>query len=1003
MAATDLVSPDAPPSPRRNREDIAPMEPAKEPEPESFSGREEADEDHDEGSPSIASARTTKAGACCTGKADAKAEEYEPMKKAVSNDGSWDKCEDESSDCIESNSNTKNNNWKIGCEHEQRHQGGDEPSKQRLAHCATHTASSPGSGLRSPAAGAGATPDEGEEEEDHSVDAPPLRLQDGGSPSCDEESGDAAVEAEQDARAQALEDEGCGEDEECVPRQRPALPSTDDLAEEVAEELLSPSSRGWLDRVPWPRCCKRRWAGLRARIAGLQEDEDGEDMLGDELLGTSTGSETGKEAGSQGSEWMVVHEGGLLTEEGETMTASSLASKLEKLLLLMMAPAVHGIPQLGVPGAMERADELLAQHGRDVDAAAREVVAGSERTVSQLVLHFCLERIPVLGCPTVLLRTTWGNLRSIFIIAALYGHDLDNPRTLNEAMFCLVPPGADDANAGPGPWDKYTTQDQVLAETTKKVARMLIKSALRNATGLQAAADCFELVSLLYNTCGQGAAQEDEDGFVHVLPTPASAARDLFRRKSLASSALLWGSLPLLVVGVFAPYIFQVAQGVPAFLAAVHAVLQWMPRPSCLRTLPALCIALVGLAFAARTLYRMLLPATARRRGFRFWLRRGIRQPKSWLQRAGGERLQRFVHDIREAWPWLVCLLVFGTHALLPAVSAYSAASVILNSVFSDDPSDGWDTLHRLLGVGLGLYSFCQVVLQHMQDEWPYACYGSWPHVARGMLRGLGTISAVARALSVLMAWTYASLVLDLALTRCGRWLGQYSVTSTSSVLGVMGPMAWAMGAVPGTSPLSVKAITFSLQLISIFSQQRLLELLSRREVLLRLIGAKRLTSQTLLLLLKGVSVALDGPWIGSSPLAEFLLKVAPPPIYCVVVVALRSHSVLVGTALVLTPRLISTQALSGWSAFVLGIAAGTYAAHSVLSVWYANQGDLDSPALRLALLVPGGVSSRAKGLLRDALADARKRAVQMVAMGLVKRLISWLWRPATLNPALAQ
>lgn len=59
------------------------------------------------------------------------------------------------------------------------------------------------------------------------------------------------------------------------------------------------------------------------------------------------------------------------------------------------------------------------------------------RSVSTVVLNFCLERIPVLGCPTVLLRTTWGprlrceaesanagNLRSILIIAAMYGRSL---------------------------------------------------------------------------------------------------------------------------------------------------------------------------------------------------------------------------------------------------------------------------------------------------------------------------------------------------------------------------------------------------------------------------------------------------------------------------------------------------------------------------------------------------------------------------------------------------
>ena len=99
--------------------------------------------------------------------------------------------------------------------------------------------------------------------------------------------------------------------------------------------------------------------------------------------------------------------------------------------------------KLGVLPAEERSAELLAQHERHVECAVREVVAGSERSVSTVVLNFCLERIPVLGCPTVLLRTTWGNLRSILIIAAMYGHDLESARVQHEALLCLVPPGDD--------------------------------------------------------------------------------------------------------------------------------------------------------------------------------------------------------------------------------------------------------------------------------------------------------------------------------------------------------------------------------------------------------------------------------------------------------------------------------------------------------------------------------------------------------------------------------
>merc|ERR1712151_1355154 len=108
----------------------------------------------------------------------------------------------------------------------------------------------------------------------------------------------------------------------------------------------------------------------------------------------------------------------------------------------------------------------------------------------------------------------------------------------------------------------------------------------------------------------------------------------------------------------------------------------------------------------------------------------------------------------------------------------------------------------------------------------------------------------------------YASLLFDLLATRLAWRVGQMLPDSPGTALGVNAPMAWALGAIPGTNPLeSAKAVTFSLQLVSIISQRQLVELLGRREVIFQLIGAERLTAQTLLLLMKGVSVALDGPW----------------------------------------------------------------------------------------------------------------------------------------------
>lgn len=209
--------------------------------------------------------------------------------------------------------------------------------------------------------------------------------------------------------------------------------------------------------------------------------------------------------------------------------------------------------------------------------------------------------------------------------------------------------------------------------------------------------------------------------------------------------------------------------------------------------------------------------------------------------------------------------------------------------------------------------------------------------------------------------------------------------------MGILGPLAWLLNADGHelSHPFAnEKSMIFCMNLISVISQQRLVEVLARREVLLRLIGAERVMASTICLLLKGVSVACT-PSKSQNPIAEFLVRVAPPPAACVAIIALRDHAMPLGIAVVATPRMTVTFGSS--SCLILGLLGGAYAAHAVLSVWYLHRADLDSAALRLAMLVPGGVSSQAKGLLRGVLAGAHRRAVQMMAMGILQRAFRWL------------
>jgi len=245
----------------------------------------------------------------------------------------------------------------------------------------------------------------------------------------------------------------------------------------------------------------------------------------------------------------------------------------------------------------------------------------------------------------------------------------------------------------------------------------------------------------------------------------------------------------------------------------------------------------------------------------------------------------------------------------------------------------------------------------------------------------------------VFAAWAYASLALDLAATRVSALMYDTPQAGVTA-LGVVGPLSRLLG-VPGpagaSSPFrSTRAAAFCLNIVSVTSQQRLFELLGRREVLLRLIGAEHVTASTIVLLLRGVAVACSRG--ANVNVAEFLTRAAPPPACCVIIVALRSRAMLVGGALVLAPAVASGKFVGSGTSFCMGLLAGSYAAHTLLWVWYACREDMDSPALRLAMLVPGGASMRAKGLLRGALAGARTRAVQMMAMSIWERFATWFW-----------
>lgn len=439
--------------------------------------------------------------------------------------------------------------------------------------------------------------------------------------------------------------------------------------------------------------------------------------------------------------------------------------------------------------------------------------------------------------------------------------------------------------------------------------------------------------------------------------------------------------LPILIIGAGAPSIFNLLSYTPAAVQATLSMWYRLPNEA-LDLLPSALLTVFGLGLALHVLGPV-----------------GPTGLRNLYPRRLYNRIQQSaIMEAFQSWsPQITTVVVFSVHALLPSFSAYSAVKMAMPVGSSNVRiPHGWGLLHWLSFTLLGTYNLAAVVLSHIQNEHP-----PQNRFMQGMMHILENFQTISKACCVFAAWVYTSIALDLTATWI--WYGAFhcdgstaGTAQKTTLLGVVGVVAFILGAPGDVNPLaSERTIIFVLSALSVASQQRLLDLLRRREVLLRLIGAERVMASTLCLLLKGVAALVNGRAI-----AEFLMRVAPPAPVCVLIVVARKHAVGFGISLAVLPLLGDW----GWLAsLVVGLVTGAWITAVILHEWYTNAPDLQSEATRLIFLVPGNVSFRAKGLLKDLLDNARKRAVQFVAVGLLDRAVRWAWtrvgRRAALPP----
>eukprot|EP00392_Amoebophrya_sp_AT5.2_P008205 g8224.t1 len=548
------------------------------------------------------------------------------------------------------------------------------------------------------------------------------------------------------------------------------------------------------------------------------------------------------------------------------------------------------------------------------------------------------------------------------VIAALYGHDVNTPRVQHEILTCLVPQGSPEEMGTPA-----DNTSVLLTDTAGKVAKAIIKNAVERATGLRLCADVVELATLMYNLYTPASQNkiEDDSGFVHVGCTPTATARQYFRPKMLNQINHVY--VPLLLMGCIAN---QIAQ-------------------------------MLDLLFASS--WWLILPVLGGTSGLVYYSYRRVDDIASFFRTIPG---------------YYLTVVVFGIHALMPMFSAFASMQMVMPfCLHALDWSSSFEEFSVfLLGSGPFIEKFVQ--------RWNFLLL---PINPRG---GTGDNSADAHRL--LKRTVHCILLLRrMFLIGCGCVFAIYSVAWMEYLGGALflgaGQRGLMLGKVqdqdqqdlnhdredsqgqqqPHSAAASnklsdedreadwivweflVRSRILMLAALSAWCQHHVTDVLRKREVLLKLVGAERILANSLCLLLNGIAI-VSGTHITNVTLAEFLEKITPPAIVCCGIVAARSRSLLLGFALSLFPAIEARflPLVNYGGSFITGVVISAWA-FVILGKEYLKHGRSmeASHAYRLAYLVPGEVSDRTVAFLDEAVSRVRNRTMQYMAVNFLEKL----------------
>lgn len=125
-------------------------------------------------------------------------------------------------------------------------------------------------------------------------------------------------------------------------------------------------------------------------------------------------------------------------QQQEAEQQEEAQSLMEKTLISLVRQVVNGIP--GVPSqepVVDAARKLLDKCDGDVSKAVQSVAVTADSAWGDSCIRFLAGLVP-LGGMAVRLETLWVQLRAVALVAALYGHDVQDSVICNRMVLCLV-------------------------------------------------------------------------------------------------------------------------------------------------------------------------------------------------------------------------------------------------------------------------------------------------------------------------------------------------------------------------------------------------------------------------------------------------------------------------------------------------------------------------------------------------------------------------------------